>query len=992
MRSSGLTQHIEACKGLDHYERINISAKRVREDDPKVNFRERDNEQKRLHDALHSNCSSKLSISLKKRKFGFDSVAEKDEYTSSSSESDSSSSESDDGDYSGFNNNNNSTCNFDSDNDSYSRFNNNNNSTCNFDSDDDSCDDAQSTFTSNFNTKYDSSKRPQRESGQPYQKRAGVPPSTKFSIELNNILGRHRTDLKLHDEIVGLVKKHSNDNKLKFNSSSLKKRKGLINHLEDVFESTKLRPIDKTVKLSNDIKTTVSVFNVESMIMSLLMDDDLMRPENLAEGYDLHTGIPTESPTHFGEVHTGDAWETARKFYCGDHPQNMPIALILFGDKSHFDLHGSLSTTPLIFTLSCFNEKARNSVKFWRPIAYIPNLCHGKVVHASSTKERSADNVQDEHWCLDAALEQLIQITERGGIAMTLKGKSVIGKVWIHYVIGDTVGNNTWMGHYNSCNCRRKYRDCDCEDMTKSNPDCRYITLKEYRESIHKMNQAKYKKDWEEESKRTSTHKIDNAFTKRGIPVSDQTHGIFKMFPPELLHTTHEGITEYMLKVLKDKLPNNSKQSLDDLHKHFHNTMSHNSERDIPKGASRSSLLQDTKIGAMERRGNLFILLCVMHTSEAKNNVWPDLEEIGIDPTRMIECIQLYLSMEEWFHETNPIEEVRNARPIIGRCVTNIKEVFQRDKNGWDLSKVHGLTKMQHYMCLFGSGINFFGGPGECNHKKFVKDMANNTQCRLDSFTSQVARRYYESMLFDIAMKQVHRRDEQKFHCIGIKEAAAEEMTLDGKYVLEVKGMNDEGMYTTHMCKWMHNNNKKMTCKVHDDYVHTLAKHAHEQGWRSGFTVAGYTCLKIMCGEVGEQIDTKFRCSQTYQGGKPWYDWCLVSYNKNELYPAQILGIFKYKTDGIVADDEDKYYACVHSSETRVTMKQFRKDFMLQFTMGEKHQPYKNLSASNLTIVPVKSIYMPLFVYANSGGSIHEFFCSLPRREWCQYFSRNIKY
>ena len=57
------------------------------------------------------------------------------------------------------------------------------------------------------------------------------------------------------------------------------------------------------------------------------------------------------------------------------------------------------------------------------------------------------------------------------------------------------------------------------------------------------MKEAEKKKDWIEMSKNMVKHKINNAFTKEGLPMSDQKYGIHKMFPPELLHTTYEGIT-----------------------------------------------------------------------------------------------------------------------------------------------------------------------------------------------------------------------------------------------------------------------------------------------------------------------------------------------------------------------------------------------------------------------------------------------------------------
>ena len=103
------------------------------------------------------------------------------------------------------------------------------------------------------------------------------------------------------------------------------------------------------------------------MILSLLMDKLLTKEENLADGYDLFTGEVDENNQlnkSYGKVHTGDAWEPAQKYYCGNSKEFMPISLIVFGDKTHTDLHGSLSITPIICTISCFNSQARNNHTF----------------------------------------------------------------------------------------------------------------------------------------------------------------------------------------------------------------------------------------------------------------------------------------------------------------------------------------------------------------------------------------------------------------------------------------------------------------------------------------------------------------------------------------------------------------------------------------------------------------------------------------------------
>ena len=142
------------------------------------------------------------------------------------------------------------------------------------------------------------------------------------------------------------------------------------------------------------------------MILSLVLDDRFMHLGNIADGYDLFTGKVNGPDNHYGEIHTGDAWIPARNHFCGEHPNNMPLALVIFGDKSHLDLHGSLSTLPLTFTLSCFNERSRNKSEFWRPLSFIPDLSHG--LSSSKNSSNLHGSVQDEHDCLKVSFLSLM--------------------------------------------------------------------------------------------------------------------------------------------------------------------------------------------------------------------------------------------------------------------------------------------------------------------------------------------------------------------------------------------------------------------------------------------------------------------------------------------------------------------------------------------------------------------------------------------------------
>ncbi len=50
-------------------------------------------------------------------------------------------------------------------------------------------------------------------------------------------------------------------------------------------------------------------------------------------------------------------------------------------------------------------------------------------------------------------------------------------------------------------------------------------------------------------------------------------------------------------------------------------------------------------------------------------------------------------------------------------------------------------------MKLFGSGINFYGGPGESAHKQFSKIPGQRTQCRVSEFAQQTALQYYNMLV-----------------------------------------------------------------------------------------------------------------------------------------------------------------------------------------------------------------------------------------------------
>jgi hypothetical protein len=105
------------------------------------------------------------------------------------------------------------------------------------------------------------------------------------------------------------------------------------------------------------------------------------------------------------------------------------------------------------------------------------------------------------------------------------------------YFIGDTEGNNKWLGQYpgNREGVRCPYLDCKCQfhDLSNPNPNCIYLTM-------DNINLTKKRKQEDEDAGieyycSISMYDIRNALTEKSLPLSDKIHGPYKMMPPELL-------------------------------------------------------------------------------------------------------------------------------------------------------------------------------------------------------------------------------------------------------------------------------------------------------------------------------------------------------------------------------------------------------------------------------------------------------------------------
>ncbi len=115
----------------------------------------------------------------------------------------------------------------------------------------------------------DPSLQPTSQSLTPYNSVASLPPNYQFQIDLQAILSNHRMDMKLQDEIVGLLQHYSHDKNLTLSMATLSSRSLFMTKLKRTMNTSSLKHEDVVVNLSSGNAATVSVFNLKAMIMSI---------------------------------------------------------------------------------------------------------------------------------------------------------------------------------------------------------------------------------------------------------------------------------------------------------------------------------------------------------------------------------------------------------------------------------------------------------------------------------------------------------------------------------------------------------------------------------------------------------------------------------------------------------------------------------------------------------------------------------------------------
>jgi hypothetical protein len=232
---------------------------------------------------------------------------------------------------------------------------------------------------------------------------------------------------------------------------------------------------------------------------------------------------------------------------------------------------------------------------------------------------------------------------------------------------------------------------------------------------------------------------------------------------------------------------------------------------------------------------------------------------------------------------------------------------------------MHGITKMQEYMKLFGSGINFYGGPGESAHKQFIKIPGQRTQRRVSEFAQQIALQYYNMLVSSHAAHDCQIRSNFYKQSVNIGTDFACTDTK-GEVVIEMSGKYD----FTITCEVIEMMEAECKLIVNWSYDYQIVKGSYDKYNLNKDYVK--VLHKRLCSSIGTIVtgfmeatitSTSGECTQLYTHpcfqGHQWYDWALVHFQEVNNQGEEIENHFPSKIFGFL-DIERKREAVIQCS------------------------------------------------------------------------------
>ena len=728
-------------------------------------------------------------------------------------------------------------------------------------------------------------------------------------LDLHNLLKSSGAPLYLFDSIIKWCQKHSDA----FSSTQgipISRETFINNMSKKVYGpiTKDLKPTLVPVELNDNNSVDVPKFDVCTMILTLLNNEELMHHDNLL----LDPDDPYKRPPQdaiYDDLNTGSWVHDTSEEIC-TYADDILFPIELFSDAGNCP--GNHSCNPLTMTIGFLKRELRNKHTSWRTVGYIESFLN--AANGDKKSKKRHHKLDNYHRILDAILEDLKRLVgPEGGFRwnLKLKGKTypVNFKVSVQLILGDCQGLDKLCGHFGGHHQNKKFlcRDCKVPPHLSDDP---------YHKCVFITKQDVFNKT-EEELNRMSIHPIRNSMYDLYCGANNLC--VHECTPIDPLHQFLYGIVQYLVEVLMKEMPSTTMDIINRIVKLLYKKYFKQSDRHYPDlSAFQNGIDKCNSLSATHQYGRLFAIYCALSMPEAMKSFCMDKRKVAekIPNTnrcrisvkdnmgtncgrRWYKLIESTLLMYQFIIGTHPksrldpmhdTEDHSLFQNAVRSFMADYKQLVVRDsQQGLRITKFHQLLHYAHMIRRHGSARNFDTGRCESIAVNMYKRSAKNTQRRQATLNSQIATRYVEELVMDES-RRLFRKQEPSFRFTNDERYAdtvSNLKTFSGsKYFISFHPEFEQRTSYVNV-KW---NDKKCKAKIDNNLTFGMCKRLFLNDGDGGCLTSDSV---IEC--FTEYIDgngNTYRAHPDYRGSGAWYDWCQIKWKNVGKYPAKILCFF----------------------------------------------------------------------------------------------------
>jgi len=725
-------------------------------------------------------------------------------------------------------------------------------------------------------------------------------------------------------------------------------RKMFLNH-------DALLPQIKSVMLPHGASSEVVTFDFVPQLLSLLQNQTLMTPENLAIDF-LDPLKPYKSPTKcLDEALSGTVYQSAYKKYVIDSSKDFFVPIIQWIDRTQTTGNDRYSLKPYMFSPAIFKEKCRRQIKFWGYHGFLPKR---KDTMAINQKRRMGDNIRNYHAELSVVLNSFSTSTVRLQNVWLPIGPSGSMQVniicCILYIIQDMQEGDMLCGRFGPHieRIQRQCRACDINFGELSNPNvnCQWLYAKPMH-AIAVSGDTKLQQRW-------SQHQLYNAFIN--MPFADPKRGIFGATPVDTMHCFRKGLIETFSVIIIDNLTISQKARLDTLVMNFHKRHNQTVKSSYPIMNFSRGVTGLSKLSASERVGIIFLLVMLANLDEGEAVFKAAFEQDGVRTVRhVIEILEALLTFDAWLNQdqywklkchSNAMHNAQESiRMLLKLCVKRFPD------HKWEVPKFHEMLHVVEDMHRFGASKNFSAQRPESLLITAAKRPGKRApKCQNGAlYDFKSAQRVVDSIHINKCFELIMTSSDNLFDNINKIVENNEIINGTGKATFGQVSKNEKHMINV---SWRTKSNQE-----HMQLPGELLHFIHD---RFGDQV-------IICTEF-RRDKYVFRCHPNFYSNSPRFDWLRIQFDSG-IFPCRLCSVVLLFSS---TNNDPEYFLIVQSTTAQSSPKYGHGSVLFN----------EWLWSHDYFIVPPESIHSPCFVISSTDDS-NRILEALPYEDWALQFT-----